>query len=364
MTATYVYAIIPTGAAGVFDVAGVDGGEGDVYAVPYHDLAAVVSASPLADYRGLKREAAVHYLVAHQRVIEAAMQEFPVLPVKFGTVLPDENRVRDLLAQGEALLRATLEQFAERVQMEVVVLWDLQEVFREIGQEEAIVELKARVAARPPEETVAERVAVGQMVHGSLERRRAALQKRLLPLLQEVALDLVANPLMDESMVANVALLLDEAGRQMLDERLALLDEKFEGRLHFRCVGPLPPNSFATVEVGAFSFEVVNEAQHRLGLGSTSTLGEIKRAYRRLAAQLHPDHNRQDPEAEARMAELTRVYHYLTTYAENQAVLAASEHEHGEREMRNGAAPGEPLCVFTREAVERTLLIAVRRQAI
>lgn len=64
------------------------------------------------------------------------------------------------------------------------------------------------------------------------------------------------------------------------------------------------------------------------------------------------------------MAELTRVYHYLTTYAENQAVLAASEHEHGEREMRNGAAPGEPLCVFTREAVERTLLIAVRRQAI
>jgi hypothetical protein len=196
MAATYVYAIIPTGDQGIFDVAGVDDDRDEVYTIPHRDLAAVVSASPLADYRGLKRNQAVTYLVAHQRVVEAVMQDLPLLPVKFGTVLPDEARVCRLLAQGETLFRTTLERFAGRMQMEVVVLWDLQEVFQEIGQEEPIAQLKAQVAGRPSEETMVQRVAIGQMVQASLEQRRDALRGYLIPTLREVALDLVINPLM------------------------------------------------------------------------------------------------------------------------------------------------------------------------
>jgi len=114
----------------IFDeVAGVDDEQDEVYTIPHRDLAAVVSASPLADYRGLKRDRAARYLVAHQRVVEAVMKAFPILPAKFGTVLPDEDSVRRLLAQGEPLFRTTLEEFADRVQMEVVILWDLQEGF-------------------------------------------------------------------------------------------------------------------------------------------------------------------------------------------------------------------------------------------
>jgi hypothetical protein len=74
MAAIYVYAIIPTGNQVIFDeVAGVDDEYDEVYTVPHRDLAAVVSASPLADYRGLKRDEAVRYLVPHQRVVEAVM---------------------------------------------------------------------------------------------------------------------------------------------------------------------------------------------------------------------------------------------------------------------------------------------------
>ena len=355
MTATYLYAIIPTGDEVIFDVAGLDDDHDEVYTVPHRDIAAVVSASPLADYRGLKRNEAVRYLVAHQRVIETVMQAFPLLPVSFGTVLPDEARVRRLLAQGDPLFRPALERFADRVQMEVVVLWDLQKVFHEIGQEECIVQLKAQVEGRPPEDTTVERVAIGQMVHAVLEERRHALQSHLIPPLQEVALDLVTNPLMDDHMVANVALLLDEAGREALDRRLEALDEEFEGQLQFRCVGPLPPYSFTTVEVQVPSFEAVDEARRRLGLGEAATPGEIKRAYHRLAGQLHPDLNPEDPEAETRMAELTRAYSLLTTYANSQAL--------GKADCRPPTADRhDAFCDFSRGAVEQTLLIAIRRQ--
>jgi len=352
MAATYVYAIIPTGDQVIFDeVAGVDDEHDEVYTVPHRDLAAVVSASPLADYRGLKRDEAVRYLVAHQRVVEAVMQAFPILPAKFGTVLPNEDSVRRLLAQGETLFRSTLEEFADRIQMEVVVLWDLQQVFQEIGQEPHIAQLKAQAAGRPSEETVIERVAIGQMVQASLEQRRASVRDYLIYSLGKPSLDVVVNPHMDDSMVINVALLVDQAEQEALDHQLKLLDEEFEGQFTFRCIGPLPPYSFATVEVEIPSFEAIDEARRRLGLGETAAPDEIRRAYHRLAGTAHPDHNPDDPGAEARMTELAQAYNLLTVYAENV-------------QMSRGAEEHQPAIRFSQEAVERTLLIAVRRQEI
>jgi hypothetical protein len=374
MAAIYVYAIIPTGNQVIFDeVAGVDDEYDEVYTVPHRDLAAVVSASPLADYRGLKRDEAVRYLVPHQRVVEAVMQTFPILPAKFGTVLPNETWVRRLLGQGEALFCTTLEKFAGLVQMEVVVLWDLQQIFQEIGQEENITELKAQIAGRPLEETLIEQVAVGQMVQASLERRRASLRDYLIHWLREVARDLVVNPTMDDSMVVNVALLVNEAGQEALDRQLELLDEEFEGWLTFRRVGPLPPYSFATVEVEMPSFEAIDEARRRLGLGETATPRQIRRAYHRLADQMHPDHNPDDLQAKTRMAELTQAYELLTAYAETVQGSRGAEEPGSKGDGETGRwgdgehpltpSPPHPI-TFSQEAVERTLLIAIRQQEV
>ena len=196
---------------------------------------------------------------------------------------------------------------------------------------------------------MAERVALGQMVKASLERQRAALSDRLLPPLREVVLDMALNPLMDDSMVTNVALLLNKAGRGALDQRLEQLDEAFERRLHFRCVGPLPPYSFATVTVQMPSFAAVDEARCRLGLGETATEDEIKRAYHQMAFRLHPDYNPNHAESEARMAELTQAYRLLTDYAANV--------------QRGRGAEGQQSAIpFSRETVERTLLVAIRQQ--
>ena len=348
MGATHLYAIIPTRDEVTFDVASIDGDDGKVYSIPHGDIAAVVSASPLADYRDLEREQAVHHLLNHQSVVETVMRSFPLLPVKFGTTLPDIPDVRLLLAQGENLFRTTLEKFAGLVQLEVVVLWNLSKVLEEIGQEGSIVQFKAQVMAQGTEATTAERIAIGQMVQASLERRRAMLRDRLLPPLRELALDTAINPLMDDNMVANVALLVDEAGSKALEERLDALDEEFGSRLHFRCVGPLPPYSFASVEVQMLSFQAIDEARKQLGLEEMASLDEIKRAYRRLAGQSHPDHNPGNPGAGDQMTALTQAYNLLTAYAGS----LVSEGENGQ----------QVVCRFDEQTVEKTLLIAIRRQ--
>lgn len=49
-----------------------------------------------------------------------------------------------------------------------------------------------------------------------------------------------------------------------------------------------------------------------LGVSRTATTEEIKRAYRRLARQLHPDANPDDPQAEARFKEVALAYETLS----------------------------------------------------
>jgi len=347
MAATHLYAIIPTGEEVVFDIAGVDNRD-TVRAVPSQDFAVVVSASPSEDYRSLNREQIVRYLLAHQRVVETVMRDFPVLPVKFGTVLSDESQVRRFLDQGQDLFLSALEKFARLVQMEVVVFWDIQTIFDRIGEEERIAHLKAKIAGRPAEATTDERIELGRMVQASLEERRGILRSVIVPLLENLALDVVVNPVMDDSMVVNLALLMDESRRGVMDGKLRMLDEIAEGRLQFRCIGPLPPYSFAAVEVRVPSFEEIDAARRQLNLGETTTFSDIKRAYRKLIRRLHPDLNPNDSEAEVRMAELARAYEFLTDYAERQARSA----EDGE----------SAVCCFDREKVEETLLIAIRRQ--
>ena len=347
MGATYLYAVIPGGESRIFDVAGI-GGRSRVYSLVHGDLAAVVSASPRGTYHGLQRDEAVGYLVAHQRVVERVMQSHPLLPVKFGTVLPNEARVRRLLAQGHTIFRAALEKFAGLKQMEVVVFWDLPQIFGEIGEEEPIARLKAEIASRPSQDARAERILVGQMVQESLQRRLTSLRDRLLPALQEVALDLVINPTMHESMVANAALLVDEEGRATLEQRLEQLDAEWGGQLTIRCVGPLPPYSFATVEAQVPSFEAVDEARRQLGLDEVVTPVDIKKGYRRVARQAHPDMNLNQPGADAHMAEITRAYEFLSSYAEGQGQEAEPARQ--------------SVCRFDRRTVEKTVLVAVRRQ--
>ena len=53
-----------------------------------------------------------------------------------------------------------------------------------------------------------------------------------------------------------------------------------------------------------------------LGVGRQATPEELKKAYRRLARQCHPDVNRDDPHAEERFKELGEAYEVLTDPAE------------------------------------------------
>ncbi|MBM3474241.1 MAG: hypothetical protein FJX75_13310 [Armatimonadetes bacterium] len=354
MTPQYLYAIVPTEDRLTFEVVDLDDGPRRAHCLSVGGLAAVVDANSPSDPRGLPKEAVVRHLLAHERVVEEVMRALPVLPVKFGTFLPSKAAVCRLLEQNWRLFRRALNELAGRAQVEVVVLWDLEQAFRQIRSEEPIAGLIAEIAAAPERNTPANRAVVGQLVQAALGSRRAALQQHLLAALRALTAEVVLTPAMDDTTVLSVGLLLDESGREALDRELARLDEAFDGRLTFRCIGPLPPYSFATVQVQRPSYAEVEQARCLLGLGESAAGDDIRRAFRRLAALTHPDVNRRDPQAEKRMADLNQAYRLLMGYAEHAAGADAVP------QASSAERPHE--CRFTREAVEGALLVEVSRQ--
>src|SRR2546428_1129243 len=55
-----------------------------------------------------------------------------------------------------------------------------------------------------------------------------------------------------------------------------------------------------------------------LGVGRNATAEELKRAYRKLALQYHPDRNNGDPQAEARFKEINEAYEVLSDQSKRQ----------------------------------------------
>ena len=55
-----------------------------------------------------------------------------------------------------------------------------------------------------------------------------------------------------------------------------------------------------------------------LGVGKTATPEELKRAYRKLALQFHPDRNPDDPQAESRFKEINEAYEVLSDESKRQ----------------------------------------------
>ena len=345
MGPTYIYGIVPTNQDVTVPGDGVSKQPGGIHTLPCKDIAAVVGPSDLDDYRGLGREELVRVLLDHQRVVEQVMHTFPILPAKFSTVLADERRVMELLTKGYDLFRSTLCELEGCAQMEVVAQWDLKGVFADLGRDERVAQIGALAATAAQERAKELRILAGRMVQTMLEEKRAAYQIRLLPRLRECGLEAISNPCMDDSMVLNLALLTDGVGRARLDGLLSQLDDECEGRLNFRCVGPLPPYSFASLEVETPSFSDIDRSRRLLDLPVEVTTRQVKEAFRRLASRLHPDVNPDTARSEEAMAELAWAYKLLSRFVDS-----ACEGEAGRS------------CRLDRPSVEQALLFDICHQ--
>src|SRR5919202_4072047 len=164
-TGTYIYCIAraqPFEQGDLpFTTPGLGGPDKPVRLLTYDDLAAVVSDATRDDYNVTREN-----LLTHQRVITQAMTRSDVLPVSFGTVADSDQQVQEQLLHGAAdELHRALAEVQGRIELELKVLWNEEQLFAEImAEDDDIRALRDSLADQPPEPTQYERVQLGELV--------------------------------------------------------------------------------------------------------------------------------------------------------------------------------------------------------
>lgn len=285
MHGKYIYGIIVSGGDIALGVRGV-GDASLVYTIDHQGLGCVASDYSGEEFDSMSKGELAPCLLAHQVVVEQVMKKRTVLPVKFGTVLATSDEVCQMLSQGHSQFLFALAWIQDKVEVEVVATWDRG------------------------------RASLGQFWDDYGER--------IISVLKPVSIDVQPNALVSDEMAMNFALLLERANLEAFNVRVRQLKDLFYNQIDLRVISPLPAYSFATVEVITPSPEKIEEARRLLKLSEPISELEVRKAFRRLAVETHPDPGLGDKLAKKRSAALRRASDRLIAYCRSQAESDAS----------------------------------------
>jgi hypothetical protein len=246
---TWVYGVVPAGSS-LDELDRRADRLPDVRVVEAGDLAALVSDPPESDPKATRDQA-----LAHARVLEAAIVDAPVVPFRFGIIVPENEDVAgDLLEARRDELAERLKRVGDRVQMTLKVYYNEEAVLSEILANEPEA-ARLREATREGDEAATrnERVRLGELISTALEQRREHDSKEIMEHLQGVSVAAVVEALEKEFMLVNAPFLVERDRLEEFESAVEALAEEREGRMRFRLLGPMPAYHFIDVEQPAWA---------------------------------------------------------------------------------------------------------------
>jgi hypothetical protein len=210
------------------------------------DIAALVSAGP--------ERAAREVVLGHGRVLEAALDGSPVVPLQFGMVLTDDDAVRNEILEGHHdELAELLDRLEGRVQMTLKVYYHEDAIVADVlTSDPKLVELREAIQGRSEDETRNQRIKLGEGINAAMDQRRQQDGQEILDRLKPLADAVALEPPEDELMVAHVAFLLQ---RDRLEEFDAAVEEIARPQvelMRFRLLGPMPAYNFIDLKEPAW----------------------------------------------------------------------------------------------------------------
>ncbi len=296
-------------------------------------------------------------LRTYQLVLESLMAFLPILPAKFETLFGSPRQLKGMLSACGGELREPVSQYGPLIQFEVLVTWSVIEAIDGLRSSGVI----GRKFAADPERDAHAALALRDAVEG----HRRALTARIRTILSGVSLDVIETARMEETIVANFTVLLRRADELALDAALQALDRETGGSLRIRCIGPLPPCSFAAVEVNHADPNSVRKACHDLQIGETVSPDDLKAAYREAVRRIEPATDPTHAPATSEMVRLRDAYALLSRVAAGQLHHGLTRNQPAQPMDvdADGAQDqdGISLARFDRASVRRTFSVRLRR---
>jgi len=241
-TVAYVYGIVPADVEMEPDAKGFGDPPAEVKTVRHGKVAALVSPIPKDKPLGRPQD-----LAAHEALLDGTVAATPVLPVRFGAVLTDEQAVaEELLSENEDDFAEALGQLEGKAEYVVKGRYEESAILSEILREnEELARLKESIRGKPEEATRNERIALGEQINNALAAKREADPRSMVAALTELG-DVPVNvrePTHEQDAV-NVAALIEMAKEPDLEAAVEGVAGEWAGRVKIRLLGPLAPYDF------------------------------------------------------------------------------------------------------------------------
>lgn len=238
-TGCLVYAVVRRGERDILPSDGID--NEPLRLVAHGSVAAVVNEIALERPPGRRAD-----LMAYSSVVDGLLADGVVVPVQFGSVLPDEQSVvEEFLAPNERYFSDLIDQLTGRSQFNVRASFQGDTALAEIvATDPAVAELQARTRDRPEDAVFAERLRLGELVAEAMDEKRdfeaTVLCEAIVPLTDAHKLTMGSGL----EVVFDLKVLVDDERRAEFEERLEDLAEAVHERLRLRLVGPVAPYDF------------------------------------------------------------------------------------------------------------------------
>ncbi|MEV6649378.1 GvpL/GvpF family gas vesicle protein [Streptomyces sp. NPDC051219] len=237
----YVYGIVRSGRRVPAEQPGVGGVTVVPRIVREGSVAAVVSDAP-AQLRARRRD-----LLAHQSLLLALADGGPVLPMRFGTVAPDEEAVRRELEVRAQSHLDMMERLAGMAEANVKAMPAADGLARLLREDASVRRLREEARRRPGYETD---IRLGEAVARGLSRRAAEAAGRLMTELVPHATAAHRGAEVP-GCVLNVSLLLDKNGYRAVEAVVNRFATTHKDLVELRLTGPLPCYSFVAPDAAA-----------------------------------------------------------------------------------------------------------------
>ena len=239
----YVYCIIQTTEPSRFGRIGIGSEPADVHTVNYKDIAAVVSDTPLEVYDPTREN-----VLAHERVNEAVMRSYTVLPMSFSTVFKTREDIIELLRTAYDAFHDVLTKMQDKLEFGLKVLWEPELIIREIEKDDDNLRMLRQQISHQKGSTYFARMQYGRLVDSLLQERSEMLVAEIFSALGAVSVASRANKPIGDKMILNAAFLVARDRESDFDAKVKEIDAKYEN-LMFKYTGPWPPYNFVNIRL-------------------------------------------------------------------------------------------------------------------
>jgi Gas vesicle synthesis protein GvpL/GvpF len=237
--ANYVYGIVEDAAA---PPSGRGIRDAPLQVVHAEGAAALVSELPAGEQLEFGRDE----LLVHARVLEEALNHGTVLPMRFGVILDGSDAVRhDLLEAHAEELQSQLVDMAGKVEVRVRATYEETTLMREVVKENPeIARKREAIGGKPEDATYFERINLGEMVSGAVDRKRQADAQAVIDSLAPYAAGVEVGEPTHERVVVNASFLVPREKLKQFEEAVEKVAAGQVGRFRVTFTDPLPPHSF------------------------------------------------------------------------------------------------------------------------